>query len=95
MRQMEIYRKSSKLYEEKESTIVYYVTIDELNDNTAGIVLETYGVGVTICESGESAVIPNVTFSKSGIFSLIDLLANYLVTPVTVCDVVNDWLGAY
>lgn len=92
MRQMEICRKNTKLHDDEESTIVYYVTIDELVDATTGIVLETYGVGVTICESGEAAIVPNVTFSKTGILALITLLSNNFVTPVSVCEVVDDWL---
>lgn len=101
MRHMEICKMNAILNEEnvgeaitEEITIVYYVTIDELTDAATGIVLETYGVGVTIVESGESEVIPNVTFSKTGILSLINLLSHHLVTPVTLTDVVYDWLCA-
>lgn len=92
MRQMEICRKSVRLIEEADHTLIYYVTIDDLTDAATGIVLETYGVGISICESGETAVIPNVTFSKTGILTLIDLLAYHTVTPVTVSDIVDDWL---
>ncbi len=77
---------------DEERTLVYYVTIDDLNDAQSGIVLETYGVGITICESGETEIIPNVTFSRTSILALVDLLAYHLVTPVTARDVVNDWL---
>lgn len=101
MRQMEICKMNAKLIEEnvgediaQEITIVYYVTIDEFTDATTGIVLETYGVGVTIVESGESEIIPNVTFSKTNILTLINLLSHHLVTPVTLSDVVYDWLCA-
>jgi hypothetical protein len=88
---MEICRKALKIGED-ERTVVYYVTIDDLSDTATGIVLETYGVGVTICEIGETKIIPNVTFSETAILTLINLLASHLVTPVAVPDVVDDWL---
>jgi hypothetical protein len=91
---MEICRKNIRLHEAAENTIVYFITIDDLSDAATGIELETYGVGITICESGETEIISNVTFSKTGILSLINLLACHLVTPVTVGDVVSDWLCA-
>jgi hypothetical protein len=97
MRQMEICRMNSKLSQDEEnaqeSTIVYFVTIDDLTDVASGIILESYGVGVTICQSGESAVIPNVTLSKTSILTLVELLSAYLVTPVSVGDIVDDWLN--
>lgn len=92
MRHMEICRKNIKLNEEKENTVVYYVTIEELSDLPAGMTLETYGVGITISESGETEIIPNVTFSKTSILALVELLAAQHVTPVSVGDIVEDWL---
>ncbi len=92
MRQMEICRKTVELYSEKPSTLVYYVTVEEETDPASGAVLEAYGVGVAIIETGETEIIPDVTFSKSDILSLIELLAYHLVTPATVSDVVSDWL---
>lgn len=94
MRQMEICKKRILLSEETECTAVYYVTIDELTDTATGLILENYGVGVTLCERDETQIISNVTFSKAKILSLIDLLSGFLVTPVAVADVVDDWLCA-
>lgn len=94
MRQMEICRKGFCPGEAQEQTLVFYVTIDDLTDDAAGILLESYGVGVTIIESGETSVISNVTFSRSRILELVNKLADHLVTPVTVSDVVDDWLCA-
>ncbi len=94
MRQMEICRKSIRFDESVECTAIYFITIDDLSDPATGIELETYGVGITLSESGETEVVSNVTFSKTGIFSLIDLLASHLVTPSTVGDIVIDWLCA-
>lgn len=95
MRHIEICRKTSQLNADKESTIIYYITVDQVNDADAGIDLENYGVGVTIAESGETKIIPNITFSKTEILLLAALLATHLVTPVTVGDVVEDWLGGF
>jgi hypothetical protein len=94
MRQMEMYKKNISLSETDVNTVIYFITIDDLKDAATGIELETYGVGITINESGETEVISNVTFSKSGILSLVALLASHLVTPVSLSDVVNDWLCA-
>ncbi len=94
MRHMEICRKNIDLGEKKENTLVYFVTIDDLTNTAAGIILESYGVGITICESGESAVISNLTVRGTDILELVNLLADHLVTPVTVCDIVDDWLCA-
>lgn len=91
MRQMEISRKKICLNGEEE-TLVYFITINELSDSASGILLEIYGIGVTICKSGETQIIPNITFSKSEVFALLDLMASNLVTPVAVSDIVNDWL---
>lgn len=92
MRHMEICKRSLKLHADNESTLVYYVTVDTVTNNASGIELETYGVGVTISESGETTMIPNVTLSKTAILELIELLASHLVTPVSVHDIVCDWL---
>lgn len=94
MRHMEICRKRTRLDTREECTLVYYVTVDELTDPFAGLELESYGVGISICENGETGLVPHVTFSKAGVLSLADLLAENLVTPVTVRDIVEDWLDA-
>ncbi len=92
MRHMEITKQLVHTDTRTTHTIVYYVTVNELVQPETGAVLEYYGIGVTICESGESAIISNVTFSKTDILSLVSLLSTCLVTPVSVRDVVDDWL---
>ncbi len=94
MRHMEICKKRTRFDADCDCTLVYYVTVDELFDPRTGIELESFGVGVTICENGETGIVPNVTFSKAGILSLADLIASHLVTPVTIRDIVEDWLCA-
>lgn len=92
MRHMEICRKRTNLNTERSFTLIYYVTVDELNEPSSGMELESFGVGVTICENGETGIVPNVTFSRTGVLSLAASLAFHLVTPVTVRDIVEDWL---
>jgi hypothetical protein len=94
MRQMEICKKQLQYGENATCTLVYYVTINDLTDETTGIELEAYGVGITNQERGETAVVPNVTFSKTAILELAALLSEHLVTPVTIGEVVEDWLCA-
>jgi hypothetical protein len=94
MRKTEICRKNTTLEDGRELTLIYYMTIDELTDIMTGQEFENYGVCVCLFESGEEETIRSVTFSARGIQALLDLLSTNLVTPVTVCDVVNDWLGA-
>ncbi len=92
MRHMEFCRKRTHLDTEEDLTLIYYVTIDEFGDLQSGIELESFGVGVTICENGETEFVSNVTFSCAEVLSLAALLATHLVTPVTVRDIVEDWL---
>ena len=94
MRHMEICRKHLQLQRENNCTLVYYVTVNDLTEPLYGLQLESFGVGITICENSETALVPHVTFSKSRVLSLADKLARHLVTPVSVNDVVEDWLVA-
>jgi hypothetical protein len=94
MRQMEISRKTVKLDGETDSTIIYFVTTDDLTDPETQVSFEIYGIGVTILERGETGMISSMAFNKKDVFSLAELLASHLVTPVTVGDVVVDWLYA-
>lgn len=93
MRHMEVYRKSAILSPEETSTLVYYVVVNDLKDFSKNLTYEMYGVGITIIETGETELVSDVTFSKTDILSLLKLLSDNLVTPVTVHDVVSDWLG--
>lgn len=94
MRKTEICRKTAALDDGRELTLIYYMTIDELTDIMTGQEFENYGVCVCLFESGEEETIRSVTFNAKGIQALLDLLSSNLVTPVTVGDVVYDWLCA-
>lgn len=68
----------------------YYITIDEME--VGSCVWESYGIGVTQKEGGERAAVRNVTCSGRRIHELGRLVMEGGVTPVTLRDVVEDWL---
>jgi len=91
MRRLEICRKNIVLDNFVEKTLVYYITIDDIYDLRSSMPYESYGVGISLGNI-ETREIYGVTFSCDKIISLANLLSNALVTPVTLCDIVSDWL---
>lgn len=67
----------------------YMILVDEMT--VGGMSCESYGVRVT-GPDGDCAEIPNITVSAGRIDELVDLLRRNQVTPVTLRDVVDDWL---
>ena len=67
----------------------YMILVDEMT--VGGMSCESYGVRVT-GPDGECAEIPNITVSAGRIDELVDLLRRNQVSPVTLRDVVEDWL---
>lgn len=65
--------------------IRYYLLRERSEDGTA-----LYGVAAEY--DGEEESIPDVTSEKAGITALIGILRRCGVTPVTMRDVVEDWL---
>ncbi len=65
-----------------------------LNDSLLGGCAECYGVEVLAkSDAGQSyAGIPRITMLGTRIFTLIDQLAYYAVTPESLHDVLQDWL---
>jgi hypothetical protein len=53
---------------------------------------DSYGIKLTSSESGESAEIPNVTLSRRNIIGLAAKVVRNAVTPVSLKEVVYDWL---
>ena len=68
----------------------YYITIDEMNVGTYAC--ESYGVRITRQDHGESAAVHNITCSIARIDDLCELIVRNTVTPLTLQDVVSDWL---
>lgn len=67
----------------------YAIVVDEMT--VGGLCCESYGVKVT-GPDGESETIPNITVSPARIDQLAELLRRNQVSPVTLRDVVEDWL---
>ncbi len=68
----------------------YYIIVDEMEIDGAPA-CESYGIKV-VGWDGEEAVIPHITISIPRIDELVELLQRNGVTPVTLRDVVDDWL---
>ncbi len=70
-------------------TCRYHLLVREIPSPLEG---ESYGIGVTIAETGECAEIWDITVSDRRIQNLADLVIGGRVTPCTLRDVVDDWL---
>ena len=68
----------------------YYILVDEM-ELGGGLSCESYGVKVA-GPDGEEASVPNITVSVERIDQLLELLRRNCVSPVTLRDVVLDWL---
>ena len=56
------------------------------------VLCESYGVKVTVAETGEEAAAEDLTVLPDRIASLADMLIRCGVTPCALADVVADWL---
>jgi hypothetical protein len=70
-----------------ELNLSYYILVEENKDG-----LETYGVQVVENESGNSASVLGITMDGDMIESLVEMLERNAVTPVSLPDVLADWL---
>ena len=76
---------------EGTATLRYFLTVDTYKCD-AGCELESYGVMVSF-DDGESAAVRCITLSTERIGKLLELLMRGRVTPVSLNDVVDDWVG--
>jgi len=81
-----------------EYTVDYTLVVSELEWSDGKPACESYGVGVTLNGTGlkngtEKVVIEDITTSMTRIGELIKKLADGCVTPVTVMDVVEDYIA--
>ena len=74
-----IHTKDVKTQEGTPLHLEYYL----LNDSVLGGCAECYGVEIGI---------PRITMRGTSIFTLIDQLAYFAVTPDSLNDVIQDWL---
>lgn len=93
MRSMEVLRRKIQLGD-RDCTLVYFITIDDIADAATDLQFEFYGVGITICEEEETVLVRCVTQSSALVFELARLLHDHIVTPTTVADIVEDWLAS-
>ena len=70
-------------------TCRYHLLVREIPPPLAG---ESYGIGVTILQTGEGVEIWDITPCQRQIESLASLVMGGGVTPCTLRDVVDDWL---
>lgn len=92
MRKADICRKNICTGGENNTEISYYITIDEMLDCNGINLLENYGVGIRIAESGEEDNVKCITVDSRKIFNIVEILANGSVTPVGLRDVLYDLL---
>ena len=88
---IEICRKVTDLGKERQRTLVYYLTA-EIDADTYESPVEIFGVGICKLETGEEKIFRDVTSVRSRAEELVDLLATNFVTPVSLEDVICDWL---
>ncbi|MBR5534872.1 MAG: hypothetical protein IKU62_08510 [Ruminiclostridium sp.] len=70
-------------------TCRYHLLVREIPPPVEG---ESYGIGVTITQTGEREEIWDITVCAHRIQSLAGLVMGGGVTPCTLRDVVDDWL---
>lgn len=68
----------------------YYILVGEMAVS-GGLACESYGVKI-VGENGEEAAVPDLTVRPDRIDSLMERLVRGTVSPVTLRDVINDWL---
>ena len=67
----------------------YAILVDEMS--VGGLCCESYGVRAT-GPGGDREEVPNITVSVGRIDALAELLCRNQVSPVTLRDVIEDWL---
>ena len=63
-----------------------------IKDITEPIQCESYGVRVTVDQTGERKELPDITVLPGAVLKLVQQLAEGGVTPCTLRSVVEDWL---
>ena len=70
-------------------TCRYHLLVREIPPPWEG---ESYGIGVSVVQTGERKEIWDITVSDRRIHDLVGLVMAGGVTPCTLGDVVDDWL---
>lgn len=93
MKKEEICRKIIDLGKDSQRTIVYYLVISEDDFTELEKPVKSYGVAIEVKERNELTAVSKITTRTEKANRLLDLLASNFVTPVSLYDVVYDWLG--
>lgn len=88
---MKMLRYGSERMDDGSAEITYYLTVDLFTCET-GAELEGYGV-MAAMEGGDTAAVRCVTVHSEEARRLLDVLRRGRVTPVTLRDVVEDWVA--
>ena len=63
-----------------------------IKDITEPIQCESYGVRITVDQTGERKELPDITVLPDAVLKVVQQLAEGGVTPCTMRSVVEDWL---
>ena len=69
----------------------YYLLVEDIE--VEGFHCESYGVLLENAVTGEESRVRHVTVNAHQAVELLDILVRGGVTPVTLRDVIEDWLG--
>ncbi len=74
--------------------IQYYILVEEA-EAAGSVCCESYGIRIVVSGSGEtqSESLRNVTLRAAIIDKLVHKMADHLVTPTTLRDIVEDWMA--
>jgi len=80
--------------EGRQYKLNYHLIAEDVSGNDGELVFENYGISICLESEGkeENIVVPNITVDALRIQELLVLLSENLVTPVSVLDVIEDWL---
>ncbi len=92
MRKIEITCRYAAAGSKEVSRFMYYVTADELSDAAGEIEVEAYGVGVST--EAEESNARALTMSHKKAERLAERLADGLVTPISLRDIIDDIIAA-
>lgn len=88
MEKNELCRKIITFENGERRTLIYSVVVTE--DET--VPKRRFGAGIEIPETGESRTVSDISSDREKVLGLIDVLATGFVTPVSLGDVVYDFL---
>ena len=91
MNKDEICRKIIKLGRYGTRTLIYYVVTSFITEGA--LARKAFGVGIEIAESGEAEYYEDLFTDRAWAVRLLDLLASNCVTPMTLKDIIIDFIS--